>query len=312
MRLNLDENFFIEEDALYLAVAFLLPILSGKKEAIDFLSLTRIPYKRLPHSSIEQDIKEILLQLDVATPSIIEEEDFIITKNQKFAIALEKDIQSYIKKFIKNELIHERRNYWPYQDYKDAIFPRLYEDYTQYKKSFIIRSSRDSKEELPFRFIESLLAFEAEGYINILGITVDPDRNGFNQYSVRIEVKSKLINLFSEKQNTSLPFCIEEKTIGYLKFHKNGSKIKMGRVTSEHYRLLRCLIDPFGLARTVDFIFKKITNREKNNDKYLEASDQLRKIVYAKQYLHKIPGFREKLMVNIDRTGKKAWIDWSK
>lgn len=309
MRLNLQENFLIEEDGLYLAIAYLLPILSGKKEAIDFLSLTRIPYKRLPHSSIEQDIKEILLQLDVATPSIIEEEDFIITKNQKFASALEKDIQSYIKKFIKNELIHERRNYLPYQDHKDAVFPILYGDYIKYNKSFIISSSR---EEIPLRFIESLLAFEDEGYIRVFGITVEPDSKGFNQYFVRIEVKPKLINLFSRKQNASVPFCIEEKTIGYLKFHKNGPKIKIGRATSRHYRLLRCLISPFGIAKTVESIYKKVEKGEKNNDKYLEAGEQLQKIVYAKQYLHKIPDFREKLVVNIDKTGKKAWIGWSK
>jgi hypothetical protein len=54
------------------------------------------------------------------------------------------------------------------------------------------------------------------------------------------------------------PYCLVEGTYGYLKFSKNGEKKRIGFATSRHFKLLRCLTDPFGPAKVIDVVFEAI------------------------------------------------------
>lgn len=78
----------------------------------------------------------------------------------------------------------------------------------------------------------------------------------------------------------SQPYYLVEGKWGYLKFNKHGEKIKIGSRNSRHFRLLSCLLEPLGTAKTVDSVFEAIRLPRDKDDTYLDdwATSRTRKV----------------------------------
>lgn len=78
--------------------------------------------------------------------------------------------------------------------------------------------------------------------------------------------------------------------MGYLKFHKNGKKIKISRISSNPYKLLRLLIEPFGIAKTIDGAYGILSKRKHTmRDRYLEPNRKITAIKYTIKNYKKYP-----------------------
>src|SRR5690606_14817842 len=51
------------------------------------------------------------------------------------------------------------------------------------------------------------------------------------------------------------PVLLTEKGKGYFKFYKEGKRILIGKITTRKYRLVKALIDPLGVAKSVSVVF---------------------------------------------------------
>lgn len=71
------------------------------------------------------------------------------------------------------------------------------------------------------------------------------------------------------KEQGSLPECIVEKGIGYLKFGKSGAKKKIGNVNSRPFRFLQATIEPLGVYKSVDAVFSAIWTEKDTQDQAL-------------------------------------------
>jgi len=119
-----------------------------------------------------------------------------------------------------------------------------------------------------------------------------------------------------ELQN-SRPYCIIEGKWGYLKFGKYGEKIKIGGPESRHFRLLQCLLEPLGSAKTVEAVFDSIRLPKDKNDSDLSGYDSYRRkgrqvtlIESAIKELQKENKMRGKLKFEFDDTKTKLWIKY--
>jgi hypothetical protein len=75
------------------------------------------------------------------------------------------------------------------------------------------------------------------------------------------KIKSELLNKNNNKNEKNefkiqKPSYIEEEECLYLQLDEE--KIKIGKITTRHARFLKCMLDEFGTARTIDSVFEKI------------------------------------------------------
>ena len=124
------------------------------------------------------------------------------------------------------------------------------------------------------------------------------------------ELKSK-----KKTQDSKKPFCIVENNYGYLKFDKYGEKIKIGTPKSRHFRLLECLLEPFGRAKTIEGVFDWIRLLKDKKDSDLSGWDNYKKhnrqitiIQNTIKELQKGNKLRGKLAFEFDDTKTKIWI----
>src|SRR3989344_3601667 len=77
------------------------------------------------------------------------------------------------------------------------------------------------------------------------------------------------------------PFCLIEGKFGYLKFNKNGKKIKIGGSNSQPFKLLKSLTEPFGTAKSVEITFEAVRENMRGKSKsgvYTSDIDRAQKV----------------------------------
>ena len=127
------------------------------------------------------------------------------------------------------------------------------------------------------------------------------------------EKEENLISSFDEKNKDEFreiigrPFCIIEGGVAFIKFHKYGKKIKIGKSDSRHFRLLQCLCEPFGTAKTIESIFEAIklpkdSKDSKLEDDYLAENRKRELIQYAIKELQKNKNLQGKLKFRFNDT----------
>jgi hypothetical protein len=113
------------------------------------------------------------------------------------------------------------------------------------------------------------------------------------------------------------PFCLSDEGIGYLKFGKHGKKVKIGRVTSQPFKLLVCLTQPhFGVQKTIDIVFESLREnlRKRNLGEYTTPPNRQKKfdLIHhsAIKELQKENKFRGKVKVAWDDMKSKMWLEY--
>lgn len=134
----------------------------------------------------------------------------------------------------------------------------------------------------------------------------------------KAQFKKEIIEEIEGKKKTQdgkKPFCIVENNWGYLKFDKYGEKIKIGTPKSRHFRLLECLLEPFGKAKTIEVVFDwiKLLKDKKDSDlsgwdNYKKKNRQIVIIQNAIKELQKGNKLRKKLAFEFDDIKTKIWI----
>lgn len=130
------------------------------------------------------------------------------------------------------------------------------------------------------------------------------------------EIQPKKETTEKEIPETQRPMCSSENGIGYLKFGKFGEKIEIGRETSQPYKLLLCVIEPFGVAKKVDAVFEAIRENVKDKSRggvYTDAFDKNKKIQLIKftiKELQKENKLRGKLQFKWDDMETKLWLEF--
>jgi hypothetical protein len=112
------------------------------------------------------------------------------------------------------------------------------------------------------------------------------------------------------------PFCVIEGKWGFLKFSKQGKKIKIGGTNSQSFKLLTSLTEPFGTAKSVDVVFEAIREGIKYKSKsgvYTSGIDRPQKITlieYAIKELQKGDKLQGKLVFKWDDMKAKIWLQY--
>lgn len=143
----------------------------------------------------------------------------------------------------------------------------------------------------------------------------------YNKYKARILGVQKSTQL--EKADTSKvqkqderPYCISENGIGYLTFNKNGEKIKISKAKNQPFKLLQCLTEPFGIAKSVETVFEAIRENMKKKSKngvYTSEIDTKKKnqlIEYVIKELQKDNKLKGKLEFKWDDFKTKLWLEY--
>jgi hypothetical protein len=118
------------------------------------------------------------------------------------------------------------------------------------------------------------------------------------------------------QEQNKRPFCIIEGKWGFLKFSKQGQKIKIGGANSQSFKLLKSLTEPFGTAKSVDVIFEAIREGIKYKSKsgvYTSGIDRPQKITlieYAIKELQKGDKLQGKLVFKWDDMKAKIWLHY--
>lgn len=113
------------------------------------------------------------------------------------------------------------------------------------------------------------------------------------------------------------PFCIVEDGWGYLKFGKYSEKIEIGSPESRHFRLLQCLLEPLGSAKTIEAVFDSIRLLKDKDDSDLSGYDPYRRknrqialIQSTIKELQKGNKLQNKLKFKFDDTKTKLWLEY--
>lgn len=104
--------------------------------------------------------------------------------------------------------------------------------------------------------------------------------------------------------------------MGYFKFYKEGSNIKIGKENTRQFKLLRCLTEPnFGIQKTIEAVFEAIKQPQDGTDSRLSglASPQrktrmLELIDYTKKELQKIKELQGKINYCMDDNKQNMWL----
>jgi len=118
------------------------------------------------------------------------------------------------------------------------------------------------------------------------------------------------------EQQDKRPYCVIEGRNGFLKFSKQGKKIKIGGASSQSFKLLQCLTEPFRTAKSVDTVFEAIRENVKYKSKsgvYTAGTDKQQKITlieYAIKELQKGNKLQGKLAFRWDDLKTKIWLEY--
>lgn len=116
-----------------------------------------------------------------------------------------------------------------------------------------------------------------------------------------------------EKVGKIQPILKVEENAGYLKFYKEGPKIGIGATKTRKYRLLEVLIEPLGVAKTIDVVFDAIKTPKDSQDSRLNnnytAPARKKEIIdYALKELQKVEGLKGKIHLEYINNGKSVYL----
>lgn len=143
-----------------------------------------------------------------------------------------------------------------------------------------------------------------------------------NEVKRLTDIKAPTASQESAKGNSEIqeqdkrPFCVIEGKWGFLKFNKQGQKVKIGTANSQSFKLLKSLTEPFGIAKSVDVVFEAIREGVKYKSKsgvYTSGIDKLQKIKlieYAIKELQKGDKLQGKLAFKWDDMKAKIWLHY--
>ena len=117
-------------------------------------------------------------------------------------------------------------------------------------------------------------------------------------------------------EEKSRPRCITEGKLGFLKFSKQGKPVKIGGVNSQPFRLLQCLTEPFGTAKSVDAVFEAIRENMHHKSKSgvftagIDKAQKVRLIGFAIKELQKKNKLQKKIEFKWDDFKTKFWLEF--
>lgn len=238
--------------------------------------------------------KKLLTQIDVSDQAV---------KN------IESIIDAYLKKFTKNKLRPISEGCYSFEKQMDyflaAIQKKLDAGFTE---TLIFT---DSEVESGYNFFECLLILEQQKYLTIENIYNCQDKNVTEYYKIKVTINKRKFQIPVKEKVFPNPYCIEEKGVGYLKYNKNSKKIKISRATSRPYKLLRCLTEPFGVAKPINLVYEALVNKKDAtiNNPYLALNIKIRKIEFTIKELQRIPEYSKNLKIHIDKERKIVWLE---
>lgn len=219
-------------------------------------------------------------------------------------------INNYLNKFIKSKLRSIDGEYFKFEKQKDYFLDAIQKKIDSGIANTL--SLYDSEMETGYNLFESLLILESQKYFKIENIYNCQNQTAKNYYKVEISINKRRFRVPLEKLKVpALPICTEEKGIGYLKFGTNGRKTKISRITSRPYKLLRCLTEPFGVAKPINLVYEALVNKKDAtiNNPYLALNIKIRKIEFTIKELQRIPEYSKNLKIHIDKERKIVWLE---
>ncbi len=266
--------------------------------------LTKLRFEKMSWKNCVQFL--IALQQETHLKIVVTGNKKLLTKiniSQHAVKDLERIISTYLNKFRASELKPLSENAYSFEKQKDYFIDAIQKKLDSGFTETLVFS--DSEIEVGYNLFESLLVLEQQKYLTIENIYNCQDKDVEDYYKIRVRINKRKFRMPSQEKKPFIPYCVEEKGTGYLKFHKNGKKIRISRNTSNPYKLLHFLIDPFGAARTIDAIYKILTKRKNEaTDEYLGLNRKITTIRNTIKELQKVPGFSEHLKIRIDSQGK--------
>lgn len=223
---------------------------------------------------------------------------------------IEAAIDAYLMKFSKDKLKPIGEDCYSFEKQKDYFLARIQKKLDDGFTETLVFS--DSDVETGYSLFECLLILEQQKYFVIENIYNCQDKNATEYYKIRVAINRRRFQTPPAKPKVpSIPTCTEENGVGYLKFGKYGRKIKISRSTSNPYKLLHCLIEPFRVAKTIDTVCRTLASKDDHAsiDPYLALNVMIRKIEYTIKELQKIPEYSKNLKIHIDKERKTVWLD---
>lgn len=249
-------------------------------------------------------VNETGIEIEIADSKCIIKEILI---SEKAAKNIQRAINNYLKKFVAGSLMPMDHDYFKFEKQKEYFLELIQKKLDAgMPEKFRLE---DSEIETGYRLFETTLVLEKEKYLTIENIYNHQNPKDPRYYSIVISVNKRKFRVPEENKPLSNPFCVEENGIGYLKCSKTGKKVKVSRITSRPYRLLHCLMEPFGIAKSVDTAFESLPHAKDVGDNYLKTNKRIEKILFTIKELQKIPEFRDELKIQIDKTRKLVWLE---
>jgi len=137
----------------------------------------------------------------------------------------------------------------------------------------------------------------------------------YNNYKASILNIQKTNNIETQLEDKR-PYCVVDGNYGFLKFNKQDNGTKIGKITSQPFRLLQCLTEPFRIAKTVDTVFEAIRENVKYKSKsgvYTQNIDKAKKVIlikYAIKEVQKIRKLQGKIKFMWDNLKTKVWLEY--
>jgi hypothetical protein len=224
----------------------------------------------------------------------------------------------YIKQFIGDNLSQDDSNYLRFENQQQKTLEMLSDYRTKYGNDFVLKYEPSGSEFSPehdiYLFIHSIIALEKLGKIKVekgwFYDDVAPDKQT-NTYKIKLSITGPEAKEAKHKKLD--PVLKVEDGIGYFKFYKEGQKIEIGKTDTRKYRLLLCLLDTLGSARTIDSVFETIKiSRDKSdarlNDSYLSSNKKLEVIQFTMKELQKIKGLTGKITLEFPHDNRTVLL----
>ncbi len=231
----------------------------------------------------------------------------------------------YISEFIKDNLEKIDENFLIFEKQATTTLQSFDYNRRNFGNEFIF--NHDARKDYIFGsspkghlFIHSIVALEKLGYIKVdktwvIDDELTPTQKENYWYNLKLKVIKPeykgIEKTNSENKSNQSPELVIDGNMGYLKFYKQGQKIKIGKTTSRKYRLLDCLIYPLGVAKTTDGIFDSIKISKDAldtdlTDAYVAHSKKQDIIEFTMKELQKIDGLKGKISLEWQQSGRSA------
>ncbi|GBE17374.1 hypothetical protein BMS3Abin15_01219 [bacterium BMS3Abin15] len=250
----------------------------------------------------------LLLERDTGIKFKVIEKNFPeIEVSEKSIKNIQRLINRYLKKFISGKLIPVDKNYFNFEKQKQYFIKKILKRLEEKTAKIFFLS--DNEIDDGYRFFESLLILEKQKYLEIKNITNSQKLESEDYYKIVFSINQD--KFLTNNQRTI--FCEKDSGFGFIKFGERGERIKISKATSQPYKLLLYLSEPFGTARSIDTVFEVIkTERSKklveNNGVYLGANEKINAIKNVRKELQKIKGFTKIIKIEIDKQRKMVWL----